>query len=143
MQRLNSSYTTYFNSTHRRTGHLFQGRFKAILVDKDSYLLELSRYVHLNPVRAKLVECPEVYGESSYRAYIGARSRDVTLRSLCAYLARTHTALTNGEIGEEIGDLSHSGVAKAAARFAVLLKKDGKLKKDLDSIEAQLSKFKV
>ena len=69
--------------------------------------------------------------------------RDVRLRRLCAYLARTHTALTNGEIGEEIGSLSYSGVAKAAARFAVLLKKDGNLKKDLDKIEAQLSKFKV
>ena len=65
-----------------RTGHLFQGRFKAILVDKDSYLLELSRYVHLNPVRAKLVEYPEVYGESSYRAYLGSRSDGLVSRDL-------------------------------------------------------------
>ena len=53
MQRLNTAYTVYFNWRHRRSGHLFQGRYKAILIDADSYLLGLSRYVHLNPVRRK------------------------------------------------------------------------------------------
>jgi len=56
MHYLNSSYTTYTNIKRNRSGHLFQGRYKAIVVDKDSYLLELSRYLHLNPVRAKMVE---------------------------------------------------------------------------------------
>jgi hypothetical protein len=51
MRHLNVSYTGYYNRRHRRAGHLFQGRFKAIVVEADSYLLELSRYVHLNPVR--------------------------------------------------------------------------------------------
>ena len=54
MRQLNGVYTQASNRRHRRTGHLFQGRFKAILVDKDSYLLELTRYVVLNPVRAKM-----------------------------------------------------------------------------------------
>ena len=53
MRQFNISYTGYYNRRHHRTGHLYQGRFKAIVVDKDSYLLELSRYVHLNPVRIK------------------------------------------------------------------------------------------
>ena len=53
MQRLNTSHTVSFNRRHRRSGHLFQGRYKAILIDADSYLLELSRYLHLNPVRVK------------------------------------------------------------------------------------------
>ena len=53
MRQLNISYTGYYNRRHRRIGHLYQGRFKAIVVDKDSYLLELSRYVHLNPIRIK------------------------------------------------------------------------------------------
>lgn len=53
MRQFNISYTGYYNRRHRRIGHLYQGRFKAIVVDKDSYLLELSRYVHLNPVRIK------------------------------------------------------------------------------------------
>ena len=51
MRHFNISYTSAFNRRHRRVGHLYQGRYKAILVDRDSYLLELSRYVHLNPVR--------------------------------------------------------------------------------------------
>jgi REP element-mobilizing transposase RayT len=53
MRQFNISYTGYYNRRHRRSGHLYQGRFKAVVVDKDSYLLELSRYVHLNPVRIK------------------------------------------------------------------------------------------
>jgi REP element-mobilizing transposase RayT len=69
MQVINSSYTTYFNIKRKRAGHLFQGRYKAILIDADSYLLELSRYIHLNPVRAGMVLTPEQYPYSSYRAY--------------------------------------------------------------------------
>lgn len=53
MQRFNTAYTVYFNNKYRRTGHLYQGRYKSILIDADSYLLELSRYVHLNPVRIR------------------------------------------------------------------------------------------
>ena len=53
MRHFNISYTSAFNRRHRRVGHLYQGRYKAILVDRDSYLLELSRYVHLNPVRIR------------------------------------------------------------------------------------------
>ncbi len=55
MQYLNGVYTQKFNRVHRRVGHVFQGRYKAIIVEKDSYLLELSRYIVLNPVRAKMV----------------------------------------------------------------------------------------
>ena len=71
MQRLGSSYTQYFNRRHGVGGHLFQGRYKAILCDKDSYLLELMRYLHLNPVRVKAVEDPGKYRWSSYRTYLG------------------------------------------------------------------------
>jgi len=65
MHGLNGSYTGYFNRKYRRAGHLLQGRYRAILVDKDEYLLPLSRYVHLNPVRAGIVESPEKYPWSS------------------------------------------------------------------------------
>ena len=58
MRRLNGVYTQTFNRRHRRVGHVLQGRYKAILVDRDAYLLELCRYVVLNPVRARLVEDP-------------------------------------------------------------------------------------
>lgn len=53
MRQFNISYTGYYNRRHRRSGHLYQGRFKAVVVDRNSYLLELSRYVHLNPIRIK------------------------------------------------------------------------------------------
>jgi REP element-mobilizing transposase RayT len=71
MQRLGSGYTQYFNRRHRQVGHLFQGRYKAILCDKNSYLLELTRYLHLNPVRAELVKDPMEYKWSSYASYMG------------------------------------------------------------------------
>lgn len=71
MRHLNGAYTTSFNVRHQRSGHLFQGRYKAIVVEADSYALELSRYIHLNPVRAKLTEKPEDFSWSSYRGYIG------------------------------------------------------------------------
>ena len=61
MRHVNGAYTTYFNVKHSRSGHLFQGRYKAILVDADAYAKELSRYIHLNPVRAKMTEKPEEY----------------------------------------------------------------------------------
>lgn len=77
MHYLNGSYTTYINIKRKRSGHLFQGRYKAILVDKDSYLLELSRYLHLNPVRARMVEKPEEYLQSSYGSYITAGKEDI------------------------------------------------------------------
>lgn len=71
MRHLNGAYTTYFNVKRRRSGHLFQGRYKAFLVEADAYALELSRYIHLNPVRAGLAARPEDYPWSSYRNYIG------------------------------------------------------------------------
>lgn len=71
MRQLNGVYTQASNRRHRRNGHLFQGRFKGILVDGDSYLLELTRYVVLNPVRANMVERPEQWPWSSYQAMVG------------------------------------------------------------------------
>ncbi|MBW2609865.1 MAG: transposase [Deltaproteobacteria bacterium] len=73
MRHINGAYTTYFNVKRERSGHLFQGRYKSILVDIDEYAKELSRYIHLNPVRAKIVENPEEYKWSSYQDYIGLR----------------------------------------------------------------------
>lgn len=75
MHGINGRYTGYFNRKCRRTGHLFQGRYKGILVDKDAYLLQLSRYVHLNPAKAGIVEKPEHYLWSSYRGFIGKGKR--------------------------------------------------------------------
>jgi REP element-mobilizing transposase RayT len=71
MQWLNGSYAAWFNRKYKRWGHLLGDRFHAFLVEKESYYLELLRYVVLNPVRAKLVERPEQYAWSSYRATAG------------------------------------------------------------------------
>ena len=71
MRHINGAYTTYFNVKRKRAGHLFQGRYKAILIEADAYLEELSRYIHLNPVRVGIVERPEQYPWSSYRSYTG------------------------------------------------------------------------
>ena len=68
---LNGSYATYTNTKRQKCGHLFQGRFKSILVEADEYLKHLSRYIHLNPVRAKLSALPSEYQWSSYAAFIG------------------------------------------------------------------------
>lgn len=68
MRQLNGVYTQIFNRRHHRVGHIFQGRYKAILIQKESHLLEVCRYVVLNPVRTKSVEHPEGWRWSSYRA---------------------------------------------------------------------------
>ncbi len=73
MQHINGAYTNYFNVKRKRTGHLFQSRYKAILIEVDEYAKELSRYIHLNPVRAGMVSRPEEYRWSSYSNYIGER----------------------------------------------------------------------
>jgi len=70
MQGLQQSYTQYFNRSYRKVGHLFQGRYKAIICDKDKYLLALVRYIHLNPVRARLAKRPERYPHSGHRSYL-------------------------------------------------------------------------
>ena len=71
MRQLNGVYTQRFNRQHGRVGHVFQGRYKAIIVQKESYLLELARYVVLNPVRARMVRSPADWPWSSYRATAG------------------------------------------------------------------------
>ncbi len=68
---LHSRYAQYFNRRHGRSGHLFQGRFQAIVIDRDTYLLEVVRYIHRNPVKARLVRRPEEFPWSSHRFYLG------------------------------------------------------------------------
>jgi REP element-mobilizing transposase RayT len=86
MHYIKGSYTTYYNIRHRRTGHLFQGRFKSIVVDKDNYFLELTRYIHLNPVRAGAVSDPVAYQWSSYRGYLGRKDEYLDQDEIKQYL---------------------------------------------------------
>lgn len=88
MQYINTSYTTYYNKKHQKSGHLLQGRYKSILVDKDAYFLELTRYIHLNPVRAKIVSNPGEYKWSSCKTYINRKGDGyVDSRQIGLYLA--------------------------------------------------------
>jgi REP element-mobilizing transposase RayT len=73
MQRLHSSYAMWYNKKRSRTGHLYTSRYQASLVQRENYGLELSRYIHLNPVRAELVALPEEWPWSSYLHYVGTR----------------------------------------------------------------------
>jgi REP element-mobilizing transposase RayT len=81
MRQLNGVYTQAFNRAHGRVGHVFQGRYKAILVQKETYLLELARYIVLNPVRARMVRTARDWPWSSYRATAGLGPGDPWLRT--------------------------------------------------------------
>lgn len=74
MHYLNTSYAVYFNTKRKRTGPLYQGRYKAILVQQDEYLHHLSRYIHLNPVRANIVRAPIKYPWSSHNYFVSSAS---------------------------------------------------------------------
>jgi REP-associated tyrosine transposase len=92
MRQLNGVYTQRLNRRHGRMGHVFQGRFKAIVVDRDSYLLELCRYVVLNPVRAGVVKQAGDYRWSSYRATVGRSGSPacLTCEWVLSQFGRTH-----------------------------------------------------
>jgi len=154
MHYVNGSYTNYINRRKRRSGHLFQGRYKAILVDRDSYLLELSRYVHLNPVRAKIVENPEAYSFNSAEKVIDvvAEHFQVTrhdvikskglCRSVAIHLTKKHTGMTNRQIGEYFGGLSYSAVTKVQERLLAKAGKDIKVMKTIKAISNKMSNVK-
>ena len=93
MRQLNGVYTQASNRRYQRVGHVFQGRFKAILVDSDAYLLELSRYVVLNPVRAGMVKKPADWPWSSYRPSVGLEPAApwLAIDGLLAQFAKRHS----------------------------------------------------
>jgi REP element-mobilizing transposase RayT len=77
MHRVLTGYSQYYNRKYQKVGHLLQGRHKAILCESETYLCELVRYIHLNPVRAKMVGKPEEYEYSSHRQYLGLVARGI------------------------------------------------------------------
>ena len=109
MQNFAISYTKAMNERYHRAGSLFQGAFQARLVDKDEYLLHLSRYIHLNPVQAGLVKQPQDWVYSSYQEYIGLRKG--TLPRPEIVLAQFGSSLQTSEVSET------SEVLGALARY--------------------------
>jgi len=90
MQRLLTAFSQYHNRKYRKSGHLLQGRYKAILCQNDQYLAELVRYIHLNPVRAKMTRGPQGFFYSSHRAYLGLdQSRLVDVEPVLRYFGAT------------------------------------------------------
>lgn len=86
MKRLMQLYTEYYNKKYGVMGHLFQGRYRSCLIEDDTYFLQTSRYIHLNPVKARMVFHPEDYEWSSYRALIGMdRTSLVTTEKILNY----------------------------------------------------------
>ena len=110
MRQINGIYTQAYNRRHHKVGHLFQGRFKGILVDRDAYLLEVCRYVDLNPVRARMVRTPGNWPWSSYAAHAGAASAPTWL----------DTASVHGYVLGRPA-VRRSDAIKAAARYVALV----------------------
>jgi len=106
MRHINGAYTTYYNVKRKHAGHLFQGRYKAIVVEADQYALELSRYIHLNPVRVGIVTNPENYRWSSYLCYIGDEQRPPWLNcNLILGLIATDVSNSQGRYREFVEKL--------------------------------------
>lgn len=111
LHHINGAYTTYFNVKRKRAGHLFQGRFRAILVEKEVYGQELSRYIHLNPLRAGMVENLADYPWSSYAYYVGMKKRPSWLetRMILGYFSENeHRA--HGKYQAYLEEASHTPI---------------------------------
>jgi REP element-mobilizing transposase RayT len=108
MQNVSFRYTRWVNWRKNRTGHLFQGRHKAFLVDTDEYLLQLIRYIHLNPVRVGLTKLPVDYRWSSHLAYLGKE----VLPWLATDWALSHFAPTNGKARQGFARFVADGIAE-------------------------------
>lgn len=127
MRQINGVYTQAYNRRHGKVGHLFQGRFKGILVDRDAYLLEVCRYVDLNPVRAGMVADPAQWPWSSYRAHVGQADAPAWLD-----MAALHGYL----LGREAS--SDRDRVLAAKRYATLVARGKDVRLWDDALRAQM-----
>ena len=137
MKRILGLYTVCFNRRHKRIGHLFQGRYKALLVDKDNYFHELSRYIHLNPVKAKLVKSPEDHPWSSMKHYLkdkapGFLYRDFTLDSFKSKSDYRRFVMDGLKIKEDLLKKALGGLILGSEEFLNKLKTKISLKKTSD-----------
>ena len=125
IQWLNISYSVGFNKRHEETGHVFQGRYKSIVVEGEVWGLELSQYVHLNPVRTRfedvVAEVERLKGERwpEFCERHGDKRRDLVL-----WVARRCTGLTLVELGRKAGGMDYAAVTMAVRRFPWACKRD-------------------
>ncbi|WP_077369471.1 transposase [Anaerosalibacter sp. Marseille-P3206] len=103
MRYINLLYTKYFNNKYNLVGHLFQGRYRAEIIESDSYNLQTSRYIHLNPVKAAMVESPIEYKWSSYGVYMGEIKKDiVTDERILSYFKDNSRELYKGYVESKL-----------------------------------------
>lgn len=94
MKRINMTYAIYFNQKYNFVGHLFQGRYRSELIEADPHNLEISRYIHLNPVKAEMVELPQEYSWSSYQSYLGEKQEKlVSAERILGYFKKNDPSL--------------------------------------------------
>ena len=130
MRQLNGVYTQRFNQGHKRVGHVFQGRYKAYLVEKEAYFLELCRYIVLNPVRAGMVQRPEEWRWSSYRETIG---KEVETNLFHTDFLLGHFSSDSMKAQGLYKEFVHAGIGNESplkeARGGILLGSDGFIKR--------------
>lgn len=160
LHHINSSYTTYINHKRKRSGHLFQGRYKAIVVSKDNYLVELSRYIHLNPFRAGKVEKPEEYQYSSYKTYKTGKKDEILTQDLILgliaghksearrkYKAFVETAMRGNEEPDEVVKDVYGGIILGGTKFIKetleRIKEEYLMKEEVSHRRALQSKYGV
>ncbi|MGH4120753.1 transposase [Clostridium sp.] len=103
--RINTFYAKNFNKKYDFIGHLFQARYNAEIIERDGYFLEVSRYIHLNPLKAKMVEKPEDYKWSSYGMYIGDRKEElITSNKILSYFSNDNKRKRYKEFVDSLGD---------------------------------------
>jgi putative transposase len=136
MRQLNGVYTQTYNRRYRKTGHIFQGRFKAILVQKDNYLLELCRYVVLNPVRAGVTEKPETWRWSSYQGTAGLRKKPAYLTTdWILGLFNNKRAVAQKQYRSFVREGMHGGSPWKELQGQVLLGEEGFVERFRDLLE--------
>jgi len=148
MHYINGSYTTYFNVKREKSGHLFQGRYKSLVIDAESYFKELTRYIHLNPIRAKMADNPGDYKWSSYQAYIGRKRKDkhIDKQEICKYLDMTRESyrlfVLNGISGREKEEREEYDIFKDVYG-GFLLGRVGFIKEKLKELKVQVESDEI
>jgi REP element-mobilizing transposase RayT len=148
MQGLQQTYTQRFNRSHGTAGHLFQGRYKAILCDRDEYLATLVRYIHLNPVRARLVDDPGAYPYSGHRAYLTDAETDLidpgfvltVLGGRSAYRRFVRAGITDGQRSGNLESFP-DGVELSRRRDPATAQRTGRVpSREVDVAAAELAR---
>lgn len=115
MKNLSQKYARYYNSKYSYKGHLFEGRYVSVLVNSDEYFLQVSRYIHLNPVKALMCKAAEHYPHSSYRSVINMNSDGITNSGKTLSFFKDKSVIRYREFVEDVGhkyDITEKSIRK-------------------------------